>query len=101
MIRHTGKCDVCGKKKASDVHHLCYGTANRQLSDDDQLTLELCRDCHDVIHRVGTAGHLSKMLGQALWERDYFQRKAEELLNLPLEQEVRGLYIGRYGRSEL
>lgn len=100
-IKHTGMCDICTKKRASDVHHLVFSNANRKLSDCDGLTLEICRDCHDNIHRVGTAEYLSKMLGQALWEREYYKKKAEELMNLPMEQTVTNIFTQRYGRNYL
>lgn len=95
-IKHTGMCDICAKKKATDTHHLVYSTANRQLSDEDSLTLEICRDCHSEIHKGknGTAGHISKMLGQALWERDYLQKNPSAT-----DDEIRSKYISRYGKS--
>lgn len=52
---------------ATDTHHLICGTGNRYNSP----TVELCRSCHNDIHNNNTANRLSKMLGQALFEKDY------------------------------
>lgn len=102
-IRHTGYCDICGKKKATDWHHLVYGNANRKLSTEDDLLVNICRDCHDEVHKGnnGTAGHLSKMLGQALWERDLLEKRVSELLEVPVSQDVRILFTQKYGISKL
>lgn len=94
-MNHTGMCDICGKQRASDEHHLVYNTANRRLSDADNLTLKICKGCHNEIHlgKNGTAGHLSKMLGQALFELSIYEEESET--------DARLMFIKRYGKSKL
>lgn len=69
----TKYCDICGKSYAKDVHHLIGGTSERKISDKyrDFMCLDLCRSCHDTIHKNNVAYKLSKMLGQALFEVNY------------------------------
>lgn len=94
-------CDLCGKPKECD-HHLIFGTSQRALATIDHLTMPLCNDCHnmaikpvDRIHGNSVAEKLSKMLGQALFERDYI------ILNKCEGEEARGAFMKRYGRSYL
>lgn len=49
----------------------------------------------DRIHGNSVAEKLSKMLGQALFERDYI------ILNKCEGEEARGAFMKRYGRSYL
>lgn len=91
-------CDICAKRTAVDTHHLCYNRANRVLSDEDNLTLKLCRDCHDAIHHNATTGKLSKMLGQAMWEKKYI---VDEVGESHLEELARTDFRKRYGESFL
>lgn len=51
-------CEICGKRMASETHHLIYGKGIRNLCDDDSIILELCQECHKEIHYNATAGHL-------------------------------------------
>lgn len=78
-------CEICGKRQATECHHLIGGTSERKLSDDYGLTLDVCRDCHKDIHTNNTANKLSKMLGQAMYERtrthyEYMQRFKKNFL---------------------
>lgn len=61
---------------ASETHHLIFGKG-RQFSEDWGLKTPICASCHtrserlcDRIHDNVMAEKLSKMLGQAIWERD-------------------------------
>lgn len=31
-------------------HHMCHGTANRKLADEDRLVCGLCEQCHRLLH---------------------------------------------------
>lgn len=87
-------CEICGKRMASETHHLIFGRGLRSLADADGLTAEICRTCHFNIHSNGTAADLSQMYGQALWEIN--------ALNDGVDQyEVRNKFRQRYGRSWL
>ena len=39
-------CQVCGEKKADDMHHASYGAGGR----DDKTIISICRSCHYAIH---------------------------------------------------
>lgn len=64
-------CDICSKNFYEvDVHHLIMGS-NRKLADEDGLTINVCRMCHTKIHESAVSERLSKMLGQAMYERTH------------------------------
>lgn len=92
-------CVFCGREPHG-VHHLIFGTASRKLADTDGLYIAICDQCHTMgatgekIHGNSRAEDLSKMLGQAIYERD---RCAEG----QTKDEAREMFIRRYGRSYL
>lgn len=61
-----GYCTICGLPNA-EVHHLVFGTANRKLSTEDQLCIELCRDHHEFMHKNAK---ISRIIGQLMYERN-------------------------------
>lgn len=100
-------CVLCGKP-AECRHHLIFGTGKRKLCEEDKdagVVIPMCNECHNMaikaterIHGNSVAEKLSKMLGQALWERwylcDYGDAKTQG-------QEARDEFMARYGRSYL
>ena len=89
-------------------HHLIFGNSLHRLADDDGLIIGLTNAEHNMsskgtinqIHGNPAAEHLSKMLGQAIWERNYLIEKTE----LPfddLASEAREAFRARYNRSFL
>lgn len=100
-------CVMCGRP-AECEHHLIFGRARRRLSDLDDLTIDLCNEHHnlaikaiDRIHGNSTAEKLSKMLVQALWERNFLLGGLKLGGDLEAEESARSAFIGRYGRSYL
>lgn len=93
-------CPMCHRRYADLTHHLIFGSAKRRLADEDKLTIEICDYCHTMgqvkerIHDNTAAEALSRMLGQAIYERD----RAAEGLTL---DEARKKFIERYGISYL
>lgn len=92
-------CAICGRP-AECTHHLIGGRGYRRLSEEDGLKLRLCNSCHNMrpgaterIHGNSMAEKLSKMLGQALWERDYNYEHDDGA--------AREKFLARYGRSWL
>lgn len=88
------------------MHHLVFGR-NRANCDIDSkmgagMMIPLCDECHTLgryrLHDNPVAEHLSKMLGQALWERWYLvdYGDAEKL-----STKARENFIERYGVSYL
>lgn len=60
QLRHYGKiraallakhfkCQVCGRNRSEDIHHM-NGRSGARLTDTTWL-LAVCRPCHDWIHR--------------------------------------------------
>lgn len=87
-------CIVCGGFMVEEFHHLVYGVSNRRLSDEDGLIIPICRSCHDSIHRNSVSGNLSKMFGQAIFERNECAKGSSI-------EDARKLFRKRYGRSYL
>lgn len=98
-------CAICGRP-AECKHHLIFGRAERKLCDEDNITIDLCNRCHNMasarleqIHDNPMAEALSKMLGQALWEKEYILKH----MSLPFidVDSPRDAFMRRYGRSYL
>ena len=85
VTEYTEYCLFCGKP-VEHTHHLIYGNGLRPLADEDHLAIPVCNKCHEHIHIDGISGKLSKMLGQAVWEKQYGDRED---------------FRRRYGRSYL
>lgn len=95
-------CAICGRPKECE-HHLIFGTAQRMLSTEDNLIIDMCNSCHnmavkpvDRIHDNPMAESLSKMLGQAIYERDYYKKLSDTD-----GEEARTVFMLRYGRNYL
>lgn len=52
IIQNLGvkKCYLCGAEGPVEVHHCLHGTANRKLSEEDGLMVNLCPECHRLLH---------------------------------------------------
>lgn len=99
----TKYCAICGYP-ANGVHHLIFGS-DRKKADKDKLYIPICDRCHVTgellfrIHDNPMAELLSKMLGQALFEKNYYKDLYYELRRD--EDEARDVFIQRYGRNFL
>lgn len=83
-------CEICGKQ-GTETHHLVFGNANRKLSDQDELCMVLCRDCHEFMHKHST---ISRIIGQLMYERN----KCAEGYSV---EAARQSFRLRYGKSYL
>lgn len=99
-----GLCVICGKM-ATEKHHLIFGQSCRNLCEKDKaagIVVPICRECHTTgkyrIHDNPVAEALSKMLGQALWERWYLTDFGDADRT---SQQARDNFIRRYGRNWL
>ena len=85
------RCAVCGKEHGLHKHHVFYGTANRQLSEEDGMVVYLCPDCHEhgarAVHRNHETDVALKQAAERVWMAD---READE-----------DAFRARYGRSWL
>ena len=68
ITKYSDFCIICGKPR-TDVHHLVFGNAKRRLADIDELTMPLCRDCHEKMHNVKEMQVMSHIVGQLYYER--------------------------------
>lgn len=108
IITNYDKISTFSDLPAECEHHCIFGGALRKLADEDGLTIYLANHEHNMspkgtiyqIHGNIAAEHLSKMLGQMAWERNYLIKKYE----LPFENlsdEAREAFKDRYGKSFL
>lgn len=91
-------CLLCGDL-ATQEHHLICGTSNREQSEFFGLKIPLCAKCHNFIHHYGPSMRLSKMLGQAIFERNYYKDLYYEMNKG--HDEARQSYIDHFGKSSL
>lgn len=94
----AGYCFFCGKPVFGNEHHLVFGTSNRQKAEEDGLKVPICNDCHvtgkitERIHDNVMAEKLSKMFGQAIFERNALANKEVDSID-----EARERFRKRYG----
>lgn len=85
------RCAICGKEHGLHKHHVFFGTANRQLSEEDGMVVYLCPDCHEhgarAVHRNRETDVALKQAAERVWMAD---READE-----------DAFRARYGRSWL
>lgn len=102
-------CIFCGRQSEAE-HHLIFGTAGRELSEKDGLKIPVCNNCHNMgqklcrIHENPMAEKLSKMLGQAIWEKEWILANGPYAGMPDTQQEskkAREAFRKRHGRSYL
>lgn len=93
MEMHT--CFLCGRICYTERHHLFPG-ANRRLSEEDGLVVNLCHACHN---EPPNGAHFNREImlylkrhGQAMFE----QKKIEEGM---VPEEARKAFMRRYGKN--
>lgn len=90
-LNDAGRCAICGKEHGLHKHHVFFGTANRQLSEEDGMVVYLCPDCHEhgarAVHRNREVDVALKQAAERVWMED---RDADE-----------DAFRARYGRSWL
>ena len=80
VTEYENICFFCGKT-AECEHHLVFGRGIRQLAEEDGLKVPSCHACHNIgevksrIHDNPMAEKLSKMLGQAVFEKEIGSRE--------------------------
>lgn len=97
--KYSGYCFFCGKPlDRKNEHHCVFGNGLRKLADEDGLKVTTCDYCHtlgNVLNRVHDnpmAEKLSKMFGQAIYERN------ECAKGVTLE-DARESFRKRYGKA--
>ena len=95
MPNERKPCFLCGRYAYTERHHI-FGAANRKLSEQDGLVVDLCPDCHN---RPPNGVHFNKERMDAL--RRYGQTVYENNLiaDGKTRQEARTAFIKRYGKN--
>ena len=97
-------CLLCGSP-ACDTHHCLKGVSKRHLAEEDNLTIPVCRRCHDEIHKGYKALNVAvEIIGQLYWEREYLINR--QILPFDdshdeISEEAREAFRSRYSRSYL
>lgn len=89
ILQTDDKCFICGRAFGTETHH-CFGGANRRFSEEDGLTVRLCRQCHDELH---FDPDLSYPLQKAMHEKG---QEAYEKAGHTREE-----FLERYGKNYL
>lgn len=67
-------CFLCGGR-ASEEHHVIYGTANRKLSEKYGLKVYLCANCHRIgkyaVHNCKETDIKLKIIAQRRFMEEY------------------------------
>ena len=104
VTEYTDACICCGRP-ATHIHHLLFGSG-REFADKYGLTIPVCASCHNgcewgvqgQIHDNPRAEDLSKILGQAIWEKNYYKDLYYQL-NRDEGDEARRRFIELFGNS--
>lgn len=74
--QYSRYCFFCGSPNVNGEHHLIFGIGTRKKADEDGIKVHICDKCHTAgkvierIHDNPMAETLSKMFGQAVFERN-------------------------------
>lgn len=89
IMQTDDKCYLCHQAFGCDTHHV-FGGANRKFSEEDGLTVRLCRHCHDLVHFSADESYQRQkdlhMKGQSAYEEAGHTRRE---------------FMERYGRNYL
>ena len=99
MPKERKTCFLCGRTAYTERHHIFSGTANRKLSEEDGLVVDLCHSCHNEppngVHFNKDNMHRLHVHGQRIWEMG-------KIVNDGLtDEQAREAFIKRYGRNYL
>lgn len=98
IVSESQYCLFCGNY-ATQEHHLLFGS-NRQKAEQHGIKVPICANCHTTgmvvgrIHDNPMAEMLSKMLGQAIYEK-------EQALNGADREQCRQNFRSEFGISYL
>ncbi len=92
-------CFFCGTPSINGEHHFLFGSGMRDKAEEDGIKAHICNKCHTMgmkierIHDNSMAEKLSKMFGQAIYERNALVNKEVETID-----EAREKFRKRYGQ---
>lgn len=92
----TEPCAICSLEKrfrrADHMHHLIPGNGRRKAFDS--IKIPLCAEHHEKIHKDPDITWLSKMLGQAIVERNIISEGSDT-------DKARMIFIDKNGKNYL
>lgn len=72
LATQKGRCYLCGRYTNTEVHHVFEGTANKKISEEYGIKVDLCPDCHrdgpHAVHRDQEVMEKLHKLGQEAFE---------------------------------
>lgn len=86
MQTEPGRCYVCHRWCRTEVHHLLNGHGLRKKCTEDRLLINVCPECHRLIHSDAKLRLMLKQEAQEVFEH---------------EIGIREQFIQRYGKSYL
>lgn len=85
-FQNCKKCYICGTEQGLHLHHIYYGTANRQISDKHGFTCYLCGKHHNLsnesIHSDIHADIKLKKACQEKFEETHTRAQFMELIGI-------------------
>lgn len=70
ILQTERECYICGRHDV-DRHHVIHGRNNRKHSEEHGLTVWLCREHHDMIHRYRTEDLKLMRMAQKEFEKTH------------------------------
>ena len=97
MPNERKPCFLCGRYAYTERHHI-FGAANRKLSEQDGLVVDLCHPCHN---EPPNGVHFNKERMQKLHEIGQMKWEGDLLVKGATPKEARTAFIKRYGKNYL
>ena len=97
MPKKRKPCFLCGRYAYTERHHI-FGAANRKLSEQDGLVVDLCHPCHN---EPPNGVHFNKERMQKLHEIGQMKWEGDLLVKGATPKEARTAFIKRYGKNYL
>ena len=95
--KHKRRCYYCGTYGAE--RHEVYGNSNRQISIDNGLQVDLCRDCHREMQENITERAKER---NEFWRQKYQKEYEDKLIDTGIKPEqARDLWLNLIGRNYL
>lgn len=79
FITESGTCLICRRKTDTARHEIYHGTANRKLSKEHGMWVNVCPECHRKLHEGGDLDRWLKKFGQFVFESG---RTREEFIEI-------------------
>ena len=94
-MMHT--CYICGRITYTERHHI-FGGANRKLSEEDGLVVNLCHDCHN---EPPNGAHFNKRTMLYLRQRGQEKYEQRQIAQGMTSEQARQSFMRRYGKNYL